>query len=144
MKFHCSFLWPLVWTVCIIICCNRQGSSNTKRIFGNSEWEGVKKATICIKRKYEAQRGRGGQTTKPWVHTCQLSQIQHWSPAPCTGHKMSRIKSTFELFYAFVWNLANFYCQNTKLLLFIAQFLGNGGWVDLWRGGGSVTIWGGG
>ena len=49
------------------------------------------------------------------LHTCQLSRIIGESPRydnnlPVSrmGHKISRIKSSYELFYVLIWNLSHF------------------------------------
>ena len=40
---------------------------------------------------------------------CQFSWIRHWSPEQ-TGHQISQINWTFELFCALVGNFAHFFC----------------------------------
>ena len=49
------------------------------------------------------------------LHTCQLSRIireypgyDNNLPVSRTGHQISRIKSSYELFCALIWNLSHF------------------------------------
>ena len=63
------------------------------------------------------------------LHICQLSRIIRKSPA-CgtdpqlsrTGHQISEIKWTFELFFAFVGNLAHFSHQNSNFFYSLYGF----------------------
>ena len=55
---------------------------------------------------------------------CQLSWIIQECPGYgtdlplfCTGHQISLIKWTFELFCASVWNLAHFFSQNSNFFI---------------------------
>ena len=57
-------------------------------------------------------------------HTCQLSQIIRKSPGydtdlplSRTGHHISRIKSSFKLFCALVWDLAHFWLKTWIFLI---------------------------
>ena len=59
-------------------------------------------------------------------HTCQLSRIIRESPeydnnlpVSRTGHPISRIKSSYELFCALIWNLSHFlptFCPKIRIL----------------------------
>ena len=55
------------------------------------------------------------KTLTHFIHTCQLSRIireypgyDNNLPVSRTGHQISRIKSSYELFCALIWNLSHF------------------------------------
>ena len=54
-----------------------------------------------------------------------VSRIRHQSiPVSRTGHHISRIKSSFELFCALVWDLAHV-SSKLEFFLFVVRFLGH-------------------
>lgn len=131
-----------MWTVWIIICCNRQGSSNIKRIFGNSEGEGVKKATICILKESIRPKGRGWSNYK--TLSAYMLTLPETALISCSLHRSQNVsdKINFWAFLCFGLKLSQFLLSKHEIVLFIVQFLGHGGWVGFFWGGGSVTIWG--
>ena len=57
---------------------------------------------------YNAEISDDGLFTSYKQHTCQLSRYDNNLPVSRIGHQISRIKSSYELFCALIWNLSHF------------------------------------
>ena len=79
------------------------------------DWQATRTTSYFKTLNHEADAGEKPLQGIIILHTCQLSRIIRESPrydinlpVSRTGHHISRIKSSFEFFYALVWDLAHF------------------------------------
>ena len=99
----------------------KKGGPGKDHLEGKDRWQGWTLALARSPRRVSKVSGEcKSQITRPFgecdfSHTCQLSRIIRESPGygtnlpvSRTGHHISRIKSSFELLCALVWDVAHF------------------------------------
>lgn len=101
---------------------------------------GGQKGHNLYKTKVWGAKGKGWSNYK--TLSAYMPTLPDTALISCSLHRSQNVpdKINFWAFQCFCLKLNQFSLSKHEIVLSIVQFLGHGGWVDLWRGN-SVTIW---